>query len=505
MSAPVDPKFLELKTRLTEIEDLYAAGALLHWDQVTYMPTQGGTARGRQLATLAQIAHEKFTDGAIGQLLHDLTDYETDSPYDSDDASLIRLTRLYYDRAARVPAEFEARSVRLETECYEAWAAARPENNFALVQPALEKALDLSREYSSFFPEAQHIADPHIAQYDYGMSAASIQTVFAELRAQLVPVVQAITSQPSVDRACLEQHYPEADQFAFCRRILQQMGYSFDHGRQDKTLHPFMTRFSIDDVRIATRVYENDLSQGLFSTMHEMGHAFYERGNSPTLEATPLAGGVSSGVHESQSRLWENLVGRSRPFWRYFYPQLQAQFPSQLGDVPLETFYRSMNRVAQSLIRTDADEITYNLHIMIRFDLELGLLEGKLAVKDLPDAWNDRYQSDLGITPSRNSEGVLQDVHWYMGRIGGMFQGYTLGNLMSAQFFAAALEAHPTIPDQIEAGNFTVLHDWLQAQIYCHGRKFTAAETVERVTGKPLSSQSLMEHIHHKYGELYGI
>ncbi len=499
------PTFLKLKSLLAEIEDIYGATSVLHWDQKTYMPSKGSGARGRQLATLNQIAHEKFTDGTIEQLLDDLVSYERDLPYDSDEASLIRLTRRDCDRASKVPTEFEVRFSRLQTDCYEAWAIARAEQNFALVQPMLERMLEMSREYSGFFPEAQHIADPHIEGSDYGMSAVSIRSTFAELRAQLVPLIDAISHQPPVDQSCLQQHYPEAEQFAFCQSVLKQMGYDSERGRQDKTLHPFMTKFSIDDVRITTRVYENDLRQGLFSTIHEMGHAFYELGNAPELEGTPLAGGVSSGVHESQSRLWENLVGRSRPFWHYFYPQLQAHFPSQLGAIPLDTFYRAINKVNRSLIRTDADEITYNLHVMIRFDLELDLLEGTLMVKDLPAAWNDRYSSDLGVTPTSDSNGVLQDVHWYTGQIGGMFQGYTLGNLMSAQFFDAAIAAHPEITDRIAIGDFTVLHDWLQTNIYRHGRKYTAAETLDRVTGKSLSTQPLMNYIRCKYGELYGI
>ncbi len=501
----IHPKLLKLKWLLAEIEDLYSAASVLHWDSKTYMPPKGFAARGRQLATLEQIAHEKFTDGKIAQLLEDLTSFERGLDYSSDDASLLRLTRRQCDRSSKVPTEFTARFSNLQSECYEAWGRARPENNFGIVQPLLEKMLEMSQEYSSFFPDAAHIADPHIESSDYGMSALSMRSIFAELRAQLVPVVAAITSQPPVDDSCLHQHYPEAEQLAFTHTILHQMGYSLDRGRQDKTLHPFMTKFSIDDVRITTRFYENDLSQGIFSTIHEMGHAFYELGNAIELEGTPLSGGVSSGVHESQSRLWENLVGRSRPFWQYFYPQLQAHFPSQLGAVSLDTFYRAINRVSRSLIRTDADEITYNLHVMIRFDLELDLLEGKLAIKDLPDAWNARYQSDLGITPDSQSNGILQDVHWYTGSIGGMFQGYTLGNLMSAQFFDAAINKHPEIATQIEVGNFSVLHDWLKTNIYHQGRKFTAAETLEKATGKPLSSKPLMDYIHRKYGELYEI
>ncbi|MBF2026815.1 MAG: carboxypeptidase M32 [Oscillatoriales cyanobacterium C42_A2020_001] len=499
------PAFLKLQTLLAEINDIQSAASLLHWDQATYMPPKGAAARGRQLATLRQIAHEKFTNGAIAQLLDDLRSYEADLPYDSDEASLIRVTRRQCDRASKIPAEFTARFSQLRSDAYQAWATARPANNFAAVQPYLERMVDLSRELANFFPGYNHIADPLIEFSDYGMTAQSIRRVFAELREQLVPVVQAITAQPPVDDSCLRQFFPEAQQLAFSYKVLAQMGYDLERGRQDKTLHPFMTNFSIDDVRITTRVYENDLGQGLFSTIHEMGHAFYEMGVDPAFEGNLLAAGVSAGVHESQSRLWENLVGRSRPFWSYFYPHLQAMFPTQFKDVSLETFYRAINKVARSLIRTDADEVTYNLHVMIRFDLELDLLDGTLAVRDLPEAWNERYRSDLGVVPESDREGVLQDVHWFTGRIGGMFQGYTLGNLMSAQFFEAALADIPTIPTQISQGNFQPLHNWLKDKIYRHGCKYTADETVQRVTGKPLSTAAFMRYIHQKYGALYSL
>jgi carboxypeptidase Taq len=498
-------QFEQLQTRLAEIEDIHATASLLYWDQATYMPPGGAVARGRQMATLRQIAHEKLTDGAIAQLLDQLEPYVSELPYDSDAASLYRLARRTYDQAAQVPASFMARFSQHQAHCYQVWAKARPENNFALVQADLEKMLDLSREWASFFPGYDHIADPLINLSDYGMKAADIRSIFAELRAQLVPLVQAITAQPPIDHTCLQGHYPEPAQIAFSLQVIEQMGYDLQRGRQDKTLHPFMTPFSIGDVRITTRIYEHDLSQGLFSTIHEMGHALYEQGNPPEFEGTPLAGGVSSGVHESQSRLWENLVGRSLSFWTYFYPRLQAIFPAQLGEVSVETFYRAINKVARSLIRTDADEVTYNLHVMIRFDLELDLLAGKLAVRDLPEAWNERYRQDLGVVPDSDRNGVLQDVHWYSGHIGGMFQGYTLGNLMSAQFFAIALAANPQIPEQISQGNFRPLHDWLTTNIYRQGRKYTASELIERVTGKPLETAPLIQYLRQKYGQLYGL
>lgn len=498
-----EPKLLDLKTRLSEINDIEAAASLLYWDQATYMPPGGAAARGRQLATLQQISHTKFIDPAVGQLLEDLRPIEESLPYYSDEASLIRLTRRKYETAVQVPAEFMAQFSMHRTQSYEAWAVARPANNFAMVLPYLEKTLEMSRELANFFPGYDHIADPLIDYADYGMKAGFLRSLFSDLRQQLVPIVEAITAQNPVDDSCLHQIYPEAQQLEFSLKVLEQLGYDFHRGRQDKTHHPFMINFSVGDVRITTRVYENDLSQALFSTIHEMGHALYEQGVNREYEGTPLAGGTSSGVHESQSRLWENMVGRSQGFCKYLYPQLQAAFPAQLAKVPLDTYYRAINKVGRTLIRTDADEVTYNLHVMIRFDLELQLLEGSLEARDLPDAWNERYRSDLGIIPETDTDGVLQDVHWYTGQIGGMFQGYTLGNIIGAQFFEAALEAHPEISREIEQGDCNTLHNWLKDKIYQHGCKYTAAELIKSVTGDALSIEPFVGYIRRKYGQLY--
>jgi carboxypeptidase Taq len=501
----VEAKLIELKTRLREINDLESAAALLSWDQTTYMPPGGAAARGRQMATLGRLAHEKFTDAAIGRLLEDLRPYEESLPYDADDAGLLRVTRHDYERAVKVPPSFTAEFYSHSAASYEAWVKARPDNNFAAVRPVLEKTLDLSRQYAEFFPGYAHIADPLIDASDYGMQAASVRALFAALREQLVPIVQAITAQAPADDACLKQPYDEAQQLAFGLEAIRRYGYDFERGRQDKTHHPFMTKFSLGDVRITTRVDPNDLGQALFSTLHEAGHALYEQGIRMDFEGTPLAGGTSAGVHESQSRLWENIVGRSRGFWQFFYPRLQAVFPDQLGRVPPETFYRAINKVERSLIRTDADEVTYNLHVMMRFDFELELLEGKLEVGDLPEAWWERMKSDLGITPPDDRDGVLQDVHWYAGTIGGAFQGYTIGNVMSAQFFYSATRAHPEIGAEIEAGEFGTLHNWLRQNVYQHGRKYTAAELVERATGGPLSFEPYIRYLREKYGELYSL
>jgi carboxypeptidase Taq len=499
----MEARYQELKNRLIEVNNLNSANALLYWDLSTYMPSGGAAARARQSATLSRLAHEQFTDPSMGRLLDDLRPYEESLGYDSDEASLIRVARREFERAVKVPSDFVSEMTSHQAESFQVWTTARPENDFARVAPYLEKTLDLSRRYAEFFPGYEHIADPLIDVADYGMKASTIRSLFAELRLNLVPVVEAIASQPPADDSCLHAHFPEAAQWAFNLDIARQIGYDFERGRLDKTHHPFTTKFSLGDVRITTRVDENFLSPALFATIHEAGHAMYEQGINEDYEGTLLADGTSSGVHESQSRLWENRVGRSRGFWEFNYPRLQAVFPEQLGNVPLETFYRAVNKVERSLIRTEADEVTYNLHVMIRFDFELAMLEGNLAVRDLPDAWRERYKADLGTAPSNDKDGAMQDVHWYGGAIGGAFQGYTLGNILGAQFYDAALKAHADIPDQIAGGQCDTLLAWLRENIYQYGSKYTASELVKRITGGTLTIEPYMRYLRTKYGELY--
>lgn len=498
-----EQKLQELKTRLLEISDLNNINALLGWDQSTYMPPGGAEARGRQSARLAQMAQEKFVDKEIGKLLDDLRSYEESLPYESDDASLIRVTRREYERALKVPPEFIGALNEHSAGAYQLWAEARPVNDFSRVRTSLEKTLEFSRQLADFFPDYEHIADPLIDFADYGMKASSVRTLFAELRENLVPIVRAITSQPPTDDSVLHKHYPETDQLSFAADVVKQLGYDFSRGRIDKAPHPFMTKFSLGDVRITTRVQEHDLGDCLFSNMHETGHAMYEQGIDRSYEGTLLAGGTSAGVHESQSRLWENIVGRSYDFWEYMYPKLQSHFPDQLKDVPLDTFYAAINKVEKSLIRTDADEVTYNLHVMLRFDFELQMLEGSLSIRDLPEAWHERFEQDFGVVPPDDKDGVLQDVHWYAGIIGGSFQGYTLGNILSAQFYRAALKAHPSIPDEMKQGRFSTLHGWLRENIYRHGSKFTAPEIIERATGSSLTIEPYINYLRTKYGALY--
>ena len=497
-----EAKLASLKERLRTVSDLRSAARLLNWDESVYMPPGGAAARGRQLATLQTLAHEHFTAPETGKLLDEVESLATELPYTSDDASLIRVTRKDFEKATRVPAEFLEKLQTHTSRSYHLWTEARPANAFAKVGDVLERTVELSREYSSFF-EHDHIADPLIDTSDEGMTVATLRPLFADLRRDLVPLVEQITAQAETDDSVLKQPFPEDKQLELGLDFAQAFGYDLSRGRLDKTPHPFATSFSVNDVRLTTRVKENDLSESLYSTLHEAGHGMYEQGVSETLEATPLAHGTSSGVHESQSRLWENLVGRSRGFLDYAYPKIQAQFPEQLGQVPLETFYRAVNKVSRSLIRTDADEVTYNLHVIIRFDLELELLTDKLNVKDLPEAWRERYQSDLGVAPENDSNGVLQDVHWFAGTVGGAFQGYTLGNLLSSQFYEAALQAYPDIPKQIIRGKFDTLHTWLRENIYRHGRKLTAPEVVEHATGQAMTAEPYLRYLKTKFGELY--
>jgi carboxypeptidase Taq len=494
-----------LKQRLQAINDLHHAASVLNWDQATHMPAGGAAARGRQIALLNGLEHERMIDPEIGRLLDALASWAEAQGADSDAAALVRVTRRDYDRATRVPSAFVQRFAEHSAKSYHVWESARPANDFAVMRPLLATTVELSRELAGFYPGYEHPYDALIDHAEDGMTVAAVRGLFAELRAGLVPLIEAIRARPQLDDRCLNGNFAQPAQRAFGEKIARAFGYDFGRGRQDKTAHPFMIKLGLGDVRITTRYRDDDLADGLFSTMHETGHALYEQGVDDALDGTPLFGGTTAGVHESQSRLWENLVGRSRAFWSHWYAPLQAAFPEALRSVDVDTFYRAINKVAASLIRTDADEVTYNLHVMLRFDLELALLEGTLAVADLPDAWRERVRADWGVSPPDDRDGALQDVHWYGGVVGGAFQSYTLGNIMSAQFFAAARRDIPDLDDQIGAAQFAPLRAWLTERIYRHGRKFTAPEIVERATGEPLSITPYLAYLNKKYGALYGL
>lgn len=497
-----DSLLSELKSELLAISDLQAAAMVLEWDQSTYMPAAGADARGRQIALLGQLAHERLTAARIGELFRGLSKV---ADADDLDGALVRRARKQWERATRVPSALVSEIKSHTARSYVAWTKAKPTGDFAAVRPYLEKTVALSRRYAECFPARDHVLDPLIDANDPGMTTASIRALFSELRARLVPIVQAIAERPAPDRGFLEHEYPQEAQLSFGADVARELGYDFTRGRQDLTVHPFMIRFAADDIRITTRVDERDLSDALFGTIHEAGHAMYEQGIARDLEGTPLGEGVSAGVHESQSRLWENLVGRSRAFWARFLPLARERFPAQLGDVDLDTFYRGINRVERSLIRTESDEVTYNLHVMLRFDLEAQLLEGTLKVEDLPEAWNARMASDLGVRPPSPTQGCMQDVHWYCTTIGGTFQGYALGNVIAAQVFEAARAALPDLDTQLERGDFASLRGWLTEHLYRHGARYEPDELVRRATGAPIGTDAFVRHLHTKYGALYGI
>lgn len=498
-------KYQELLNRLLEISDLTAAGAVLNWDQTTFMPVGGAEARGRQLATLGRIAQEKLVDPAIGRLLDELQPWGDSLPSDSDEVAMLRTARRDFDQATKIPPAFLGELYGHMAMAYQVWTEARPTNNFARVAPYLQKTVEYSRRLADFFAPYDHIIDPLIHNADYGMNAAAVSAIFSELRAELVPIVQAITSRPPADDACLRQFFPEQDQDAFGIEVARAIGYDFDRGRLDKSHHPFTTKFSLNDVRITTRYDEHYFSDAFFGTVHEAGHGMYEQGVRQSYDGTPLGSATSAGMHESQSRLWENIVARSKPFWKYFYPRLQARFPMQLAKVPLDSFYRAVNKVENSFVRVDADEVTYNLHIMLRFDFEMQMLEGKLAVKDLPEAWRERFRQDFGIVPPDNRLGCMQDVHWFSGPVGGVFQGYALGNILGSLFYSQALQTYPQINDELEQGKFDALRGWLVENIYSHGRKYTAPELIERATGGPIRIGPYIQYLKSKFGELYDL
>jgi carboxypeptidase Taq len=453
---------------------------------------------------LRRLHHERLTDPELGGLLADLTEALGDEAQgESVEADLVRVATRDHRRAVVVPSSLVAEMAAHQGETYEIWKAAREADDFDRVRPNLARQVELSRQLAECFPGYASIADPLIDFADEGLTAAWVQARFQELRERLVPLVKVLADRPAPDDACIKQHFPEDGQAQFGHQVVADLGYDFSRGRHDLTEHPFMIRLGLSDIRITTRYHSHDLGQGLFGSIHEAGHAMYEQGIDPALDGTPLCGGTSAGVHESQSRLWENIVGRSLAFWGHYYPTLQATFPDQLGDVPLDTFHRAVNRVERSRIRTEADEVTYNLHVMIRFELEVELLEGRLEVADLPERWREAYQASLGVEPKGHVDGVLQDVHWYAGPVGGEFQGYTLGNLMAAQLYRAALAARPEISDEIAAGRFDALREWLHSNVWRYGRRLEALDLVEKATGEPLGIDAYMAYLQEKYGRLY--
>ncbi len=495
--------FETLKARMAEISDLNAASSLVNWDQETYMPEGGARDRAFQLATLAKMTHAMQVSPATGKLLRAAAK-EPDTQKDAKKAAFVRVAQRDYGLLKKLPTEFVAEMNHTRSLAQQAWIRARKTNDFKAFEPWLRKNVDFARRAADYLGYKQHPYDALLDVYEPDMTAGEVQTIFADLREQTVPLVHAISrSRVKVSDAVLHGHFAKADQEAFAADVARQIGFSFERGRLDYTAHPFCTNFGRDDVRITTRVDEKFFNTLLFSVLHEAGHGMYEQGIAPAFNRTPLGGGVSLAVHESQSRTWENLVGRSRAFWEFFYPRLQARF-KQFKKVDFERFYRAINRVQPSLIRIEADELTYNMHIMVRFELELQLLEGKLKPRDLPEVWNVKYRDYLGITSPNDAQGCLQDVHWSAGLIG-YFPTYSLGNILSVQLYEAAKRVHPDLEEQFARGEFGALLGWLNTHVHQHGRRFTPRELIVRATGRPLAAAPYVAYLKAKFGEIYGV
>lgn len=497
-------KLNRLKEMLGEVSDLNRTASVLGWDQQVNMPPAGGEARGRQLGTLGKLALEKFTTDEVGMLIDDLKQELNGADSASDAAALIRVAARDYDKFKRVPPQFISERAVVNSKAFQAWRQARANSDFSIFQPHLEKVLELVHKYISFFPPADHPYDTLLNDFEPGMKTAEVKTIFDGLRPKQVELIKAIASRKQLKDDFLHQKYNEKKLMDFSENVITKFGYDWSRGRLDKAPHPFASTFSVNDVRITTRFEDDSPLATLFSTLHESGHAMYEQGVDPNYERTPLAGGTSLAVHESQSRMWENLVGRSLPFWEYFYPALKKTFPRTLEGVSLRSFFKAINKVEPSLIRVNADEATYNLHIMLRLELEVAMVEGKLAIKDLPEIWNTKMQEYLGVTPPNDAKGVLQDIHWSGGMIG-YFSTYALGNLISAQLWEKISQDIPDLDSQIRKGDFRQLLDWLRRNVHKYGKKHEPQTLVEKVTGSKITYEPYIRYLTKKFGEIYGL
>lgn len=489
-----------LKRRFALLADLYQTGGLLAWDRHTYMPAAAGAARGRQSSTLDSLSHEKLSDPRVGDWLSRLEDAEL-SP---EDEALTRLCRRKHSRATRLTAGLVENLADTRSQAQEAWLEARRQNEFTPFAAPLQRMFDLNREQAEQLGYQEHPYDALHDDYEEGSSTARLRRLFDELGPALTRLLEQIEGRAAGgDDSVLHGRFDERRQEEFVIGEVERFGYDFQRGRLDGTVHPFAQAMSRDDVRITTRFRRDYLSTGVFATFHEAGHGLYEQGVSEELDRNPVGASVSLGVHESQSRLWENLVGRSLPFWRGAYPRLRALFPDELGDVEVAEFHRAVNCVKSSFIRVEADEVTYNLHVIARFELELALLEGSLAASELPEAWNESYRRLLNITPPDPLQGCLQDVHWSLGLIG-YFPTYALGNLMSVQLFEAVRSDLPDLLGQIESGDFRALLAWLRERIHRQGSRYLPDELLRRATGSALDVEPYLRYLNGKYGSDQG-
>jgi carboxypeptidase Taq len=484
---------------------LNSCSSLLNWDEQTHMPHQGSAHRAEQVALLARLAHEMLTAPAVGELLAKVESSPLAADRESIPAANVREIRRTYDRAMKLPRELVEELARVTTQAGQVWREARKANSFEQFRPALEKVVALKRQEAQAVGYQESIYDALLDEYEPGATTAEITHVFAQLREELVPLVAAISQSPrKPNREVLHRDYPVDRQQVFGQAAAAAIGFDFDSGRLDRAVHPFCSGIGPGDCRLTTRYDPRHFGEAFFGTLHEAGHGIYEQGLDAAHFGTAAGSAASLGVHESQSRLWENQVGRSRPFWEHWFPRARQVFLDTLRDVRLDDFHFALNEVQLSFIRVEADEVTYNMHIILRFELEQALLAGDLKPADVPAAWNEKFTRMFRMTPRTDNEGCLQDIHWSMGGIG-YFPTYTLGNLLAAQLMAQARKDLTNLDDDFRRGEYGALKRWLNEKVHRHGRRFRADDLCRRVTGKPLSHHPLMEYLRTKYGGLYGI
>lgn len=493
-------KIEQLKNRLADVNALTSAVAIMDWDQQTYMPKGGANARAEHVGILSRMAHEMFTADETQRLLESARGETREG---TDEEALLRVTQRDLDMRTKIPAALVEEKTKLAALAHEKWVEARANNDFASFAPLLEKMFDIARQEAEYLGYKEHIYDALLDQYEEGATAADARRMFEALKGPNVALVKEITERGrKIDDSALYGEWDEGKQRQFTEKLVRAIGFDMERGRQDTAPHPFCTGWSVGDIRLTTR-FKPYVGAAIFGSLHEAGHGMYEQGSPTQWDRTPLAGGVSLGLHESQSRTWENIVGRSKPFWKHFLPDLQGTFPS-LSSFDLDSWYRAINKVEPSFIRVEADEVTYNLHVLVRFEIECDVLTKKLAVKDMPEAWNAKYTEYLGITPRNDSEGCLQDVHWSMGSIG-YFPTYSMGNLLSYQIWNALRKDVGDTDALMEQGNFAPILEWLQQKIYRQGRKYTPKELVMRVTGKPMGAEDYLAGLDKKYREIYDL
>ena len=496
---PVTERFDELRRCLGEIDDLEKAAGLLSWDEETKMPPGGADARAEQRATLNRIAHDLQVAPELGELLEELAPFEEEYGHDSFEASLVRVARRDYDKAVCVPSDLRAELTRVGSLGYRAWLQAREQQDYAIMLPHLERSLELRRKYVACFSPQGDPYDVLLDDYEPGMTTAEVETIFSQLKTALVPLIRAVDDSAPVDDSCLRGHFPRDAQRRLSLAILEHWGMDRATWRLDRTVHPFATSMSPSDIRLTTNFHQDSL-HGILSCLHEFGHGLYERQVDPRFVRTPLAHGVSAAFHESQSRMWENLVGRNLSTWKFFYPAMQRELADSFDHVSLESFHRALNNVQPSLRRVDADEVTYCLHIILRFELERDVLSGSVSLQDLPEAFDAKMVDYLGLQPPDVSRGVLQDVHWSDMSFG-YFPTYALGNVVSVQLWEQAQADLGDLDEQFARGEFGLLREWLREHVHRHGRAFTPQELLQRVTGSGMDAAPYLGYLERKLEE----